>query len=162
MDKMPVNAKENLIFTIMMVFIMALVMTAYNVFLHNGLSLDSLMKAWTLFPLTYMVAFLIEKFIVGGIAFGLIKKFIKHEDPIIKKILVSALCFVPFMVITMSLFGAIFLNESGMPWYETWLKAMPMNFIVAYPLQVLFAGPIVRYLFRIVFPVGTIIDNRQH
>jgi hypothetical protein len=44
MSAMPVNKKESLIYTILMVFVMAGVMTTYNVAIHNGLSIATLKK----------------------------------------------------------------------------------------------------------------------
>lgn len=39
---MPTSIKEHLIFTLLMVFFMCIVMTNYNVLLHNGFSFESL------------------------------------------------------------------------------------------------------------------------
>ena len=38
----------------------------------------------------------------------------------------------------------------------TWLSNIGKNVVVALPLQLLIAGPIVRRLFRKLFPIGTV------
>ncbi len=52
---MPVNKKEHLIYTFLMVIVMAGGMTTYNIVLENGMSVESLKKAWLIFPITYLL-----------------------------------------------------------------------------------------------------------
>ena len=107
MNRMPTTLKEHLIFTFLMVFFMCLVMINYNVILHNGFSVESIKKAVLMFPLTFVVAFICEWFIVGRVAMILVTKFITEHYPIFKKILITALFFVTGMATLMSLYGAL-------------------------------------------------------
>lgn len=159
MIQMPVNKKENLVYTVLMVFVMALVLTTYNVVRHDGFTLIAFQKAWLIFPLTYTLAFLVETLFVGKSAMFLIAKFVKETDPLPKKILISALCFVTQMVFCMSLLCALIFNDFDENWVTNWLISMPYNFMMAYPLQVLIAGPLVGTIFRKIFPLGTITDT---
>lgn len=40
-----------------------------------------------------------------------------------------------------------------------WVKSIPVNFVMAYPLQVIFARPVAEYVFRKLLPVGTLIER---
>ena len=40
-----------------------------------------------------------------------------------------------------------------------WLMNIPRNFVMALPLQLLIAGPLVRKVFRTAFPMGTVLDR---
>lgn len=155
---MPINKKENFVYTFLMVFVMAFGMSAYNTILYDGINLESLKKAWTILPLTYIIAFTVEWFFVGKMAMKLIHKFVKPNDPLPKVILVSALCFVTQMVIIMSFICSLLFSDFDENWIQNWLISMPRNFIMAFPLQVIVAGPLVGFVFRKLFPVGTIID----
>lgn len=155
---MPVNKKENLVYTFLMVIFMASVMTTYNIAMHDGFSISMLKKAWLIFPFTFTIAFIVEWFFVSKIAFSLIRKFIKESDPLHKKILISALCFVTQMVIIMSIIGSLLFNNFDENWFSELLITIPRNFIMAYPLQVIVAGPLVGFLFRKLFPLGTIVE----
>ena len=157
MSLMPVNKKESLVYTILMVIVMAGVMTTYNIAIHDGLSLQTLKKAWLVLPISGTIAFLVEWFFVSKTAFALISKFVKNEDPLPKKILISALCFVTQMVLIMSIIGSLLFNEISENWFSELLITIPRNFIMAYPLQVLVAGPLVGFVFRKLFPLGTIV-----
>lgn len=158
MSLMPVNKKESLIYTILMVFVMAGVMTTYNIVIHQGLNIESLKKAWLVFPISATIAFIVEWFLVSKIAFALIGKFVKEQDPLPKKILVSSLCFVIQMVVIMSIVGSLLFNEINENWFSELLITIARNFIMAYPLQVLVAGPLVGFVFRKLFPLGTIVE----
>lgn len=160
MNKMPINKKEHLIFTFIMVFFMAIVMTTYNVTMHNGFSAESFKKAWLIFPLTFVIAFMCEWFIVGKIAMKLVYRYVKPDDSLIKRIMLTALFFVTGMVTLMSFIGAVLFNDFNGTWLITCLKSIPVNFMMAYPLQVLIAGPLVSTVFRKLFPLGTIVDVR--
>lgn len=155
---MPINKKENLVYTFLMVIVMASVMTGYNIIFHQGFSLESLKQTWLVFPITFTIAFIVEWFLVSKIALFLISKIIKEEDPLPKKILVSALCFVTQMVILMSVIGSILFNDFDSNWFSDLLITIPRNFVLAYPLQILIAGPLVGFVFRKLFPLGTIVE----
>lgn len=153
---MPVNKKEEFVYTVFMVVFMALIMLSYNVILRNGLSMESIKIAWLGFPLTFVVAFLIEWFIVGKFGMALAFKILKEDDPVFKKILIIPLLIVSGMVTFMSLYGAVLTVGFSAELPREWLNNMGLNFIVAYPLQVLIARPVVSFIFRKIFPVGTI------
>ena len=64
------------------------------------------------------------------------------------------------MVIIMSLYGALEVAVSQGLWSQVgiiWLTNIPKNFIVALPLQLLIAGPLVRKVFRTLFPEGKVL-----
>jgi len=158
MNQMPVNKKEELIYTFLMVLVMASVLTTFNIVFHNGFSLESLKQAWLIFPITATIAYLVEITFVGKSAFKLISKFVKETDPLPKKILISSFCFVIQMVIIMSTICALIFNPFNVNWINEWLISIPRNFIIAFPLQVLIAGPLVGFVFRKLFPIGTIVE----
>lgn len=158
MNQTPINKKEHLVYTFLMVLFMAIVMTNYNVILHHGFSLGSLKAAWLMFPFTFVTAFLCEWFIVGKLAMKYSRRFLKQDDLIIKKVLITALFFVTGMVVLMSLLGPILANGITPNLVTVWLKNIPLNFIMAYPLQVIIAGPFIGFVFRRLFPLGTLVE----
>jgi hypothetical protein len=161
MNKMPINKTEHLVYTFMMVIFMASVMTTYNVILHNGLSMESLKIAWLMFPFTFVAAFLCEWFLVGRLAMRLSHKFLKEDDLLLKKILITALCFVTGMVVLMSFFGPLIADGLSSDLIEIWIKGIPINFAMAFPLQVIIGGPLVGFVFRKFFPVGAIVVTSE-
>lgn len=79
---------------------------------------------------------------------ALIFKILKQEDSGLKKMLISRLVIVTGMVILMSLYGAILAVGFTSDLPREWMSNVAMNFIFAYPLQVLIARPFIGFIFR--------------
>lgn len=160
---MPINKKESLIFTILMCFTMVLWMSIYNVALHTGeLSIQVLQDAWIGFPFAFIFAMLLDLFLVSNLAKRFAFRFlVQPEDRDLHKILAISICMVIMMVLFMSFYGALEACVKSGVWSAVgpvWLSNIPKNFIMALPLQLLIAGPCVRYVFRKHFPIGTIVE----
>ena len=150
---MPQNKRESFIFTIMMCFFMVLWMSVYNVSMHFGkFSMESIKEAWLGFPIAYLFAMCLDWFVVSKIAKGFAFRYlVSYESSNLKKTLAVSSCMVIQMVIIMSLYGGVEACLSSGTWNNLliiWLTNIPRNFIMALPLQLILAGPIVRFLFR--------------
>lgn len=165
---MPTNKRESLIFTIIMCFCMVIWMAIYNVALqHGGFSLAILGEAWLGFPLAYVFAMCCDWFVASPLAKGFAFRFLVtpgKSSPRAMTLAVSSCMVVP-MVIIMSLYGSI----EGMAHMPAgvigslpmlpmmWLSAIAKNFVMALPWNLLVAGPFSRFVFRRVFPMGTVL-----
>ena len=161
---MPTNQRESLIYTVMMCFCMVLWMSIYNVSIHmGGLSLVSVEEGWLGFPIAYVFAMCCDWFVVSKLAKGVAFRFlVKPESPALHKILAISSCMVVGMVVIMSLYGAAegcFHTGAWDGLLMQWLVNIPRNFIMALPFQLIVAGPLVRFLFRKAFPVGTVLPQ---
>lgn len=160
---MPQNKRESLIYTVLMCFVMVLWMSIYNVALQYGkLDFEVLAVAWIGFPIAYVFAMCCDWFFVSklarGFAFGFL---IKPEDSVLKKVVCVSSCMVVPMVLIMSLYGAVEGAVHTGGWngiLSAWLFNIPRNFVMALPLQLLIAGPLVRKVFRGLFPVGKVLE----
>lgn len=157
---MPTNKRESLIFTLMMCAFMVFIMSVYNIFLHEGMSWSTIKSAWMGFPLAYLIGLICDWFIVAGIAkkiaFSIVKPDKGGRRPLKIAIAVSS-CMVCGMVILMSLYGTVEAVGFSSLTPIVWMQNIPKNFVVALPLQLLIAGPLIRRVFRRVFPVGTVL-----
>ncbi|MFA9376551.1 MAG: DUF2798 domain-containing protein [Lachnotalea sp.] len=159
---MPQNKRESLIYTVMMCFIMVIWMSIYNVSLYmGGLSLESVKEGWIGFPIAYVFAMCCDWFIVSGfakkLAFG---RLLKPDSSVIRKVITVSSCMAIPMVIIMSMYGAIEVCIRTGAWNHLllfWITNIPKNLIMALPLQLIIAGPIVRVLFRKAFPEGKVL-----
>lgn len=164
---MPTNKRESLIFTFSMCFCMVLWMSIYNVARTVGaLNMEVLSEAWLGFPVGYIFAMLCDWFIASPLAKKVaFKLFVKPStSPRFIPVIVSTCMVVP-MVIIMSLFGVIEAGThmpggvmsvlSNLP--QLWIQNIGWNFIMAWPFNIIVAGPIVRALFRRAFPIGTVL-----
>ena len=159
---MPQNKRESFIYSVMMCFTMVLWMSIYNVALHMGvLNFDTICAAWLGFPIAYVFAFCCDWFLVSGIAKGFAFRFlVKPDSSVMRKVICISSCMVVPMVIIMSMYGALEGCVKSGNWsllFIIWLTNIPKNFIMALPFQLLIAGPLVRKVFRSLFPVGKVL-----
>lgn len=149
---MPENKRESIIFTTLMCAFMVYFMTVYNIIRVQGFTPEVFVIAWLGFPLAYVFALLSDLLIVGPNAKKLAFKILRHNRKTWKIPLTISTCMVSGMVILMSLFGAIHSVGMSSKTMQVWLSNIPANFIIALPLQLLIAGPLVRFVFRKAFP----------
>ncbi|WP_103107602.1 hypothetical protein [Brevibacillus reuszeri] len=148
---MPTTKKESVYFGLMMCFGMVLFMTSYHLWTNGLLGMISLKELLIQFIQVFMIAFLLESFIVGPIA----KKiaFALPYDKSKKGLVILSMAFfmVCGMVLFMSLYGLgtayYFHSIDGESLLASYFSMVCKNFVFAFPLQLLIVGPIVRYLF---------------
>ncbi|WP_297712539.1 DUF2798 domain-containing protein [Clostridium sp.] len=146
---------QKFIFTLMMCFCMVLGMTIYNMILNEGFHSNLLNNLLKEFWLGFIVALLLDIFIVGKLAKPIAFKIVKpnKETKQIKIILAISSCMVIGMVLFMSMFGAIIAAGFNIDALKLYPLCIVRNFVVALPLNLLIVSPIVRFLFTKIFPV---------
>lgn len=159
---MPQNKREGLIYTVLMCQVMVFWMSLYNVGLHSGeLSLHTLREAWLAFPFACIYALLFDWFVVGKMAKDFAFKYLlKATSQEKEKVLIISCCMVMPMVVVMSLFGGLEVSLKTGQWSLLpiiWLSNIPKNLVMALPFQLIIAGPLVRKIFRRLFPVGKVL-----
>lgn len=146
---------QKFIFTLMMCFCMVLGMTIYNMILNEGFHSNLLNNLLKEFWLGFMVALLLDIFIVGKLAKPIAFKIVKpnKETKQIKIILAISSCMVIGMVLFMSMFGAIIAAGFNIDALKLYPLCIVRNFVVALPLNLLIVSPMVRFSFNKIFPI---------
>lgn len=146
---------QKFIFTLMMCFFMVLGMTTYNIILNEGFHSNLLNNLLKDFWLGFIVALLLDIFIVEKLAKPLAFKIVKptKETKQIKIILAISSCMVVGIVLFMSIFGAIVSSGFTIDALKLYPLCVLRNFIMALPLNLLIVSPIVRFSFNKIFPV---------
>jgi hypothetical protein len=135
---------------------MVFVMSVYNMIRIHGFNLEVIATAWLGFPLAFTVAMIGDCFIAGPLAKKVAFKIVSPTAPKWQIVTAISGSMVTGMVLIMSLFGALVgVGFTSFLWLA-WLYNIPANFVVALPLQLLIAGPLVRLCFRKLFPIGVI------
>ena len=147
---MPKTLPEKIIFTIIMAAIMVYGMIVYNVALATGgVTNATFGMALHEMPIMVPVAFVLEFFVVEKLATALAFTFMKPTDRpqfityAISLMIVCIMCPVMSLIATL-----LFKTPSFAEWIHTWALNMPMALI----WQLLYCGPLVRLIFRTIFP----------
>ena len=150
---MPKTKFQEVIFTIMMVFVMVYAMICYNIALNvGGMNNTVFLSAFHEFVIMAPVAFILDFFFVGHIAkrtaFRIVNP--EKENPFHLVIAISVVS-VAWMCPLMSLAATILFKDAGSQFIAVWLQTIALNFPMAFFWQMLYAGPFVRFLFRQIF-----------
>ena len=150
---MPKNKFQEVIFTIMMVLVMVYAMICYNISLNiGGMSNEVFLSAFHELVIMGPIAFIFDFFIVSKLAFMCAARMIDfgNSHPF-SKILAISVASVAFMCPLMSLAATILFKNAGSQFVAVWLQTTAMNFPMAFFWQLIYAGPIVRFIFRHIF-----------
>ena len=150
---MPKTKFQEVIFTILMVFVMVYAMICYNIALNTGgMSSTVFLSAFHELVIMAPVAFILDFFFVGHIAkktaFCIVNP--ERENPFHLVLVISAVS-VAWMCPLMSLAATILFKGDGNHFIAVWLQTVVLNFPMAFFWQILYAGPFVRFLFRQIF-----------
>ena len=150
---MPKTKFQEVIFTILMVFVMVYAMICYNIALNTGgMSSTVFLSAFHELVIMAPIAFVLDFFFVGHIAkrtaFRIVNP--EKENPFHLVLVISAVS-VAWMCPLMSLAATILFKGVGNHFIAVWLQTVVLNFPMAFFWQIFYAGPFVRFLFRQIF-----------
>ena len=151
---MPRTKGQELIFTILMVFVMVYGMIIYNMCLETGGMQNShfvnaFHEMWFMGPIASVLDFFLYGHLSKWIAFRTIDP--KSSQPILIVLTISAVT-VCLMCPTMSLAATLLIKQPE--WSRlavTWMETTVKNFPMALCWQIFLAGPLVRRIFRLIF-----------
>ncbi|MEH7097147.1 DUF2798 domain-containing protein [Neobacillus vireti] len=148
---MPTTKRESILFGTMMCFGMVLIMSVYNLFLNGLIGELSVGEMFIEGAIGFMIALFLDLFLVGPTAKKVAFMLPYDKSKKVYVILAISFCMVVGMVLFMSLYGlgTAFLNNGVRTgsMITSYFSIVIKNFIVAFPLQLLIMGPIVRFLF---------------
>ena len=148
---MPSNKKEGIIYGISMCFIMVFFMGLLNISIHlGGFNLNSIKTTLIAFPLTFVIAFILENLFVGKINHILLDKFTSKTDSINAFILFNCFFIVTLMSLIMTIIGGFLGGDNAKTIFSEFFIRWPRNFCAAFFLNILIAGPISRIILRLI------------
>lgn len=149
---MPKTKFQEFIFTLITSGCMIFIMGVYNVAIHTGgLQAATFKHALHSFPLEWFIGLLCAFFIASKTSKYFAFRIAKPTDRSIFIILCIQTFTVCTMVPLMSLLGTIESSGITSNLIFIWLQTICLNFIIAYPLQILVVGPFYRFIFRHLF-----------
>ena len=150
---MPKTLFQKIVFTIIMATIMVYGMVVYNVALNTGgVTNQTFLLALHELPIMVPVAFILEFFVVEKLATRLAFTFMCPTDRPQFITYAISLMIICIMCPIMSLIAPILFKNAGSQFVAVWLQTTFMNFPVAFFWQLMYCGPLIRFLFGKMFP----------
>ena len=150
---MPKTKFQEVVFTIMMVFVMVYAMICYNISLNiGGMANHVFLDAFHELVIMGPVAFILDFFLYGSLSKKLAFRIVNPaEDKPIMIILAISSITVCLMCPSMSLVATLLFRNPGKEVIAIWLQTTALNFPMAFFWQIFFAGPLVRKIFGGIF-----------
>lgn len=144
---------QEVIFTILMVFVMVYAMICYNISLNiGGMANHVFLDAFHELVIMGPVAFILDFFLYGSLSKKLAFRIVNPaEDKPIMIILAISSITVCLMCPSMSLVATLLFKNPGKEVIAIWLQTTALNFPMAFFWQIFFAGPLVRKIFGAIF-----------
>ena len=150
---MPKTKFQNIIFTLLMAFVMVYAMICYNIAWNLGgmqnrvfvMALEEMVIMW---PVAFLLEFFVIEHLSQKLAFRLVTP--GRDKPIFILLAISSMI-VCLMCPIMSLIATILFQNPGSELVAVWLQTAAVNFPMALCWQIFFAGPLVRLIFRTIF-----------
>lgn len=161
---MPKNKFQDVVFTLIMATIMVYGMIVYNVALNTGeVTGMTFVMALHEMPIMVPAAFILEFFVVGELARKLAFSVMRPTDRPAFITYAISICICCIMCPIMSLIATILFKDTHT--FGTWIQTWAMNFPMAILYQMFYCGPLVRFIFRLIFrekenAAGNNADNR--
>lgn len=150
---MPKTKFQEVVFTIMMVFVMVYAMICYNISLNiGGMANHVFLDAFHELVIMGPVAFILDFFLYGSLSKKMAFRIVNPaEDKPIMIILAISSITVCLMCPSMSLAATLLFKNAGTEFIAVWLQTTALNFPMAFFWQIFFAGPLVRKIFGGIF-----------
>ena len=150
---MPKNKFQDVVFTAIMATIMVYGMVVYNVALNTGgVTGQTFLMAVHELPIMVPIAFVLEFFIVDNLAHKLAFRIVTPKDRPFAITVTISVMIICIMCPIMSLIATILFKNAGSQFVAVWLQTTFMNFPVAFFWQLMYCGPLIRFLFGKMFP----------
>lgn len=158
---MPKTKLQNIIFTLIMAFVMVYAMVCYNIALDKGgMTNEIFLLAFHEIPIMWPIACILEYFVVEKLSQKLAFRMISPKDkPIFITLAISSMI-VCLMCPVMSFIATCLFMHPGSQIIALWLQKTVQNFPMALCWQIFFAGPGVRNAFG--FVVGKMAKNKKN
>lgn len=162
---MPKSLLQEIVFTVLMVFVMVYAMICYNIALNiGGMTNEVFLMAFSELIIMGPIAFVLDFFLVGFLAkkitFSIFNP--QRDNPFFIVLGISAVS-VLFMCPLMSLFATILFKDAGSQFVAVWFQTTVFNFPMALCWQLFVAGPIVRKLFGLLLKAyNAVLSKIRH
>lgn len=145
---LPRNNKEGLIYGFIICALSCVFMATINIAIGmGGFSKESMIVTLKCIPFLFIIALLLENFIVGKIAEKAVEKFSSHTDSFNAQILFRILFTVIGMSLIMTIIGGLF-GSGFVEVIKHFPIAWPRNFCMILFWEILVAQPIARKVMR--------------
>lgn len=151
--RLPWNDREGLLYGGIIAAITAFLMMLINICRSKGgFELEYMEQTLIGLPLVWAVVMLLMTFLVGRTANLIVNRFSAPSDSVNVHIVLNIVCCVTMMSVIMTalgpLIGSVMSLQLNIHGFENWIYNWPINFCIAFWIEMLLAQPTARMVMR--------------
>lgn len=147
--RLPQNAKEGIIFLLIISIISVNTIAPMIVGLERGFSKDVYLDTLKIIPFMWVIVVLLVRLVSGPIVGKVLPKFVGKTDGFNARILLNTLLNVTVLSICLSIIGTwVGTGEVNLEPFTNFFHIWPRNFGVAFWIELLIAQPIARFIMK--------------
>lgn len=147
--RLPQNAKEGIIFMLIISIISVNTIAPTIMFLERGFSWQTYKETLTILPIMWIVVLILVRFVAGPIIGKVSPKFIGKTDGFNSRVLWNIFLNVTTLSILLTIIGSwIGMREISLHPIENFFHIWPRNFGIALWIEALIAQPIARFAMK--------------
>lgn len=149
--RLPRNAKEGLLFLLIISIISVNTIAPVIVGLERGFSKEVYLDTLKVIPFMWVIVVLLVKLVAGPVAGRVMPKFAGQTDGFNARILLDTLLNVTVLSMLLSIIGTwVGTKEVSLAPFKNYLHIWPRNFGIAFWIELLVAQPIARFVMKTV------------
>ena len=147
--RLPRNAKEGILFLLIISIISVNTIAPIIVGLERGFSKEVYMDTLKIIPFMWVIVVLLVRLVAGPIVGKVMPKFVGQTDGFNARILLNTLLNVTVLSLCLTIIGSwVGMGEINLEPFKNFLHIWPRNFAIAFWIELLIAQPIARYAMK--------------
>lgn len=148
-DRLPQNAKEGILFMLIISFLSVNTIAPIIMGLENGFSKANYIETLRVLPFMWIIVILLVRLVAGPVVGKIMPKFVGQTDGFNARVLLNTVLNVVTLSICLTIIGTwVGMREISMYPFENFLHIWPRNFGIAFWIELLFAQPIARFVMK--------------
>jgi Protein of unknown function (DUF2798) len=152
------NLKKELLFSLLTTIGMVAIMQSYNVIMVLGFTATAASEALRQFIPVFLVAFVVQRFVISHNAFALHKIIVSPQDSQLKYIVALTGLMVTGMCTSMTLYASPVNVGTENDFWRHYFEVLARNYPVALIAQMFVVGPLVRPIHTRVFQPSALVN----
>ena len=148
-DRLPHNAKEGILFMLIISFLSVNTIAPLIMFLEKGFSIETYKETLKILPIMWVIVILLVRLVAGPLVGRIMPKLVGHTDGFNARVLLNTFLNVTVLSLCLSIIGTwVGRGEINAVPFENFLHIWPRNFAIAFWIELLFAQPIARFVMK--------------
>lgn len=148
-DRLPQNAKEGILFLLIISIISVNTIAPIIIGLERGFSMEVYLDTLKILPFMWIIVVLLVRLVAGPVVGKVMPKFVGQTDGFNARVLLNTLLNVTVLSLLLSIIGTwVGTKEISLEPFKNFLHIWPRNFGIAFWIELLVAQPIARFAMK--------------